>query len=154
MVDFSYAMLPNDFESIHEQYGEDLQFYWRAPRTVFKTTLEEAPENGVRYGFSGHTQLERLPHPRTPNLHVLCANQTVCGDLTYFRTEGDVHHFKLPGKHPGHKHFQGCSGAPILNENGKVVALVTGGDLDNDIVRGVSLTAYKTAIDIEVGKFL
>jgi hypothetical protein len=153
MVDFSYGILPNNFESFHEQYGEDFQLHWRAPRTVFKTTLEEDPKDGVKYGFSGHTQLERLPHPRKPNLTVLCANHTIHGDLLYSHTDNDLHFFKLPGKHPGHEYFRGCSGAPILDGAGKVVALVAGGDTEKDLIFGVSLKTYKSAIDIEVGKF-
>ena len=151
IVDFSYGIIPKETESLHEQFSDNGQLQWKATRTVFKTTLTEKPETGVKYGFSGHTQLEQLPHPTNSQLSVLCATQTICGDLAYLKTEDDVHYFKLPGKHPGHIHFEGCSGAPIIDEQGRVVALVQGGNLDEDTVYGVSLSKYKMAVDIEAG---
>ncbi len=151
MVDFSYGVLPGDLESIHEQFGQDGRRHWRAARTVFKPTFQEAPVHGMKYGFSGHTRIEKLPHPTSPHMSVLCSTQTLCDDLSYVRTEGDEHCFQLPGEHPGDVHFHGCSGAPILNEHGEVVALVTGRTISDDTIRGISLRTYKTAIDIEVG---
>lgn len=112
-------------------------YLWEAPRTIFKLTFNEQPILGERYGFSGHTQLEELPHPTNSNLSVLCATQTILGDLFYTETKDDMHYFKLPGKHPGHIYFEGCSGAPIINERGQPVALVVGGDIEEDIIWGV-----------------
>jgi hypothetical protein len=150
IVDFSYGVIPSDTESIHEQFGEEGKMHWKAPRTVFKLTFNETPTKTQSYGFSGHTQIESCPHPTKPQLRVLCATQTVCADLKYIRTEGDMHFFKLGGKHPGHHCFMGCSGAPIINRRGQAVALVAGGDTNQDTIRGVSLRMYKAAIDIEV----
>ena len=69
-------------------------------------------------------------------------------ELAYLRTEGDYFVFKLPFKHPGHEHFQGCSGAPILNADGQPVALVCCGEESNDEIWGISLEKFKVAIDI------
>jgi hypothetical protein len=150
MVDFSYGVISKELNSVHQQYDENQQLLWKAPRTIFKPTFTENPVLGEPYGFSGHTQLEQLPHPTNPNLSVLCATQTVLGDLSYIKTIEDMHYFKLPGKHPGHIYFEGCSGAPIINKHGQPVALVVGGNTDEDTIWGVALKTYKAAIDIEV----
>lgn len=150
-VDFCYGVISNETNSIHHQLAEDGRLLWLAPRTVFKPTLKETPNEIEDYGFSGHTQLEYYPHPTDPQRRILCGNQIVCSELKYVRTEGDMHYFQLGGKHPGHQHFRGCSGAPIIDRHGELVALVAGGDETNDTIRGVSLPRYKTAIDLQVG---
>lgn len=59
--------------------------------------------------------------------------------------------FSLPFVHPGHKHFEGCSGAPVLSSEGSLVVLVCSGCEKTNEIRGISVQAYKTAIDILVG---
>ena len=73
--------------------------------------------------------------------------------LIYLRTEEDRHFFKLPIEHPGHLEFKGCSGAPILNSAGMPVALVCGGDTERNEIYGVSLSHYRSVVDILVGNF-
>lgn len=63
------------------------------------------------------------------------------------RTEGVYHYFKLPVDHPGHEAFRGCSGAPIVGDDRRVVALVTGGDIDANEISGITISAFKKAID-------
>jgi|GEM_PF-6867996 len=36
----------------------------------------------------------------------------------YMGDEDDYYVFELPFAHPGHEHFQGCSGAPIVDAKG------------------------------------
>ena len=39
-------------------------------------------------------------------------------NLKYMGDEDDYYVFELPFEHPGHEHFQGCSGAPIVDAKG------------------------------------
>ena len=57
-----------------------------------------------------------------------------------------MHYFSLKGKHPGHEEFEGCSGAPILDGDGNVVALVCGGNTYSNTIRGISLSRMKIPI--------
>jgi hypothetical protein len=59
--------------------------------------------------------------------------------LQYSHSEQEMHYFKLPVEHPGHEAFHGCSGSPIVDLNRNVVALVVGGDLAINTVRGVAI---------------
>src|SRR3546814_16654161 len=54
--------------------------------------------------------------------------------LRYERTEGGYHVFQLPVQHPGHDALQGCSGAPILDMERRVVGLVCSGSIDRKSV--------------------
>lgn len=72
-------------------------------------------------------------------------------DMTYQGMQDDLYKFKLPKKHPGHEYFRGTSGAPIMDNEGNVVALVCEGDVNEDLIFGVSIKQYKSSLDIEVG---
>jgi len=54
-------------------------------------------------------------------------------------------------KHPGHDDFRGCSGAPIIDTKGNVVALVCHGDDASDEIFGISIKDYQLSLDILVG---
>ena len=81
----------------------------------------------------------------------LAGEISICSGLSFARTEGDYHVFRLPYPHPGHEHLKGCSGAPILSHKGSLVALVCRGDKDANEIWGISVNKYRTAIDILVG---
>jgi len=71
--------------------------------------------------------------------------------MKYVGKEGELYKFKLPQKHPGHEYFRGTSGAPIIDNEGNTIALVCEGDIDEDLIFGISIRQYKSALDIEVG---
>lgn len=72
-------------------------------------------------------------------------------DLEFVGSEDDYYKFKLPVKHPGHEYFRGISGAPIIDTNGNTVALVCHGDESENLIYGIMLKQYKSALDIEAG---
>ena len=111
------------------------------PREIFSTACFAEPVTGVEYAFSGRVQ---------PELHgksSFASTPTVYPGLTYVRSEGAYHIFKLPVEHPGHEFFQGYSGAPIVDMHGNVVALVCRGDVLSNTIRGVSTSRYLFAIE-------
>ncbi len=99
--------------------GETLEI---KERPVFTVDDIGEPNKDTMYGFSGDI------HPTSfPDLNAFETTQLIYHGLKYDRLEDDMHYFKLPENHPGHEMFQGCSGAPIIGEDGKVVSLVSGG---------------------------
>src|SRR3546814_18916949 len=70
--------------------------------------------------------------------------------LRYERTEGGYHVFQLPVQHPGHDAFQGCSGAPILDMERRVVGLVCSGSIPDNTISCVSLARYGVALDAHI----
>jgi hypothetical protein len=148
-VDFSYVEIP---KTIHA-YRQDIDpqnnvVKSETPITVHTPSLEETPKLGDNFGFCGMVMPEYENHF---NQTYLSGELRVYSGLSYLRTENDYHVFSLPFDHPGHEHFKGCSGAPILNNTGSLVALVCNGCEKTNEILGISVKAYKTPIDILVG---
>jgi hypothetical protein len=152
IVDFCYQLLPKGIESFYEEFDTGGQVLRRFARTVFETAFDELPRKDVKYGFSGISRVEDLPDPRSPTGRVLVPTQVVCGVLSYSGCDQDRYYFALPGEHPGHDEFRGCSGAPIVSEKGNLVALVVGSPKGEDAICALPLRSFRKAIDIEVGR--
>ncbi len=128
-VEFSFHPVRPDFKSFYHNRnwkGETLEF---KERPVFTVDNISEPNKDTYYGFSGDIQPILFP-----DLNAFETTQHIYHGLKFDRVENGMLYFKLPEDHPGHEMFQGCSGAPIIGEDGKVVSLVSGGcDKDNEI---------------------
>lgn len=148
-VDFAYVQVPPSLRAYRQEIEPvTLAIKGEIPITVHVSSLTDLPSAEQKYGFCG------MVLPAMENhfgKSYFSGEVRIYSGLTYLRTDGDYHYFSLPFKHPGHEHFEGCSGAPILSDKGELVALVCGGDIDQNEVYGVSLKAYKTPVDILVG---
>jgi len=139
-VDFCFTEVASDLVSTYAhrtpQSVSDVR-----PRHVFNTDLLAVPDTNQIFGFAG----EIKPAMHGPS--AFATEMTVYPGLRFVRTEGGFHIFQLPVPHPGHDSFRGCSGAPIVDMNRQVVALVCSGDTDSNTIRGVSISWFKFAID-------
>jgi hypothetical protein len=145
-VDFSYASVPNDLKPYYHEINERGQIVNQKPREILQVNFDLEPTAEKKYGFFGQSEFS------TDNWYMFSQSKLVL-DLQFVGLEEDYYKFKLPIKHPGHEYFKGTSGAPILDTDGNVVALVCHGDDTEDIIYGVALKKYKSALDIEVGNF-
>jgi hypothetical protein len=141
-IDFCYTEVPVDFLSHYQHIVPSGDILDERIRHVFATELNDTPSTESVYAFSGQVLPDRIENT------ALCTTMSVYPGLRYLNQEGEYYVFKLPVNHPGHEHFQGCSGAPIVDHNQNVVALVCDGDETNNTIRGVSLSRYKIAFDI------
>lgn len=110
-----------------------------------KIDFNLAPSKNESYGFSGQVM------PSVENNKLITEVRTYM-DLKYVGDEDDYYVFELPFKHPGHEHFKGCSGAPIIDTEGNVVALICKGDIQTNKIYGISLKRYEIAINATYGK--
>ncbi|MEA9566257.1 hypothetical protein [Xanthomonas sp. WHRI 8932A] len=147
-VDFSYVELPQDIVAYRQEIEVPTnKIKAEAHITVHALTLVEVPSADDTFGFCGMV----LPAQEKHFGQLYFSGEVrIYEGLSFIRTEGDYHVFKLPFKHPGHLHFKGCSGAPIINGAGVPVALVCEGREEQDEIWGISLAAYKVAVDILV----
>lgn len=144
-VDFSYAILSPEVTSYSQRWnGFNGELLWQRQKTIHRLNFDAKPRQGIYYGFAGRTKHVEIAHLVSP---VLEYELVVVDDLRYVETQGDMHVFKLGAQHPGHNRFQGCSGAPIISKSGEVVALVVSGCVERNLIFGVRLAAYKTAIN-------
>lgn len=139
-IDFCYTEVPSDLTGVY-QYATPRGIFDERPRHIFQADLTDIPVTTQIYAFSGEVK------PEQHGPQAMAFEKQVYPGLRYLYTEGEFHVFQLPVKHPGHEYFRGCSGAPIVDMNRKVVALVCDGDADKGIIRGVSLARYKFAFD-------
>jgi hypothetical protein len=148
LIDFSYVELPTNTVPYRQRVNElTTGVDEEVPITIHRLTFDEAPQLDDEYGFSGLIMLTQEEHFGTM---YLTGELRPYDGLRFIRTEGDYHVFKLPIRHPGHDHFKGCSGAPIVNGLGTPVALVCAGSKEEDEIWGISLRAYKIAIDASI----
>lgn len=139
-VDFCFTEVAPDLVSTYAhrtlQSVSDVR-----PRHIFNTDLLGVPDANQIFGFAGEVKAE-LHGPSA-----VATEMTVYPGLRFVRTEDGFHTFQLPVPHPGHEFFKGCSGAPIVDMNRQVVALVCNGEIDSNAIRGVSVSRFKFAID-------
>ncbi|WP_300318740.1 hypothetical protein [Idiomarina sp.] len=147
-VDFSYVEVPETtFAKRQEINPHNSKVVSEELISELSPSLESGPNGETKYGFSGLVQASLEQHGGND---CLVTEVRVYTGLVYLRTDGDYHYFKLPFEHPGHEHFKGCSGAPIIGEDGELVALVCGGSTQTNELWGISLKAYKLPVDILV----
>jgi len=141
-VEFSFHPVRPGFTSFYHYRkwkGETVEI---KERPVFTVDSIGEPNKEMSYGFSGDIQPTSLP-----DLNAFETTQLIYHGLKYDRLENDMHYFKLPEDHPGHEIFQGCSGAPIIGEDGKVVSLVSGGCIKNNEIYGCNLQKCIRTLD-------
>lgn len=147
-IDFAYVEIPKDLEAMRQEITELQEVTKSYPITAFQLDLDEKPSKDDQFAFAGLVKGQLEKHP---SVTFFASELKIYDGLKYLRTEGDKYVFELPFNHPGHPEFDGCSGAPILNNGGNPVALLTGGCIKNNEIYGVSLNQYRTPIDILVG---
>ncbi len=141
-VEFSFHPVRSDFISyFHNRNwkGETLEL---RERPVFTVDTIGEPKKETSYGFSGDIQPTSFP-----DINAFETTQHIYHGLKYDRSENNMHYFKMPENHPGHEWFEGCSGAPIIGEDGKVVSLVSGGSTKNNEIYGCNLQKCIRTLD-------
>jgi hypothetical protein len=154
-VDFAYADVPRDVEPRLEKIdGPTGNILESRQCTVWPATAILEPQADVQYGFAGHTKHSLEDHRLIAADVKFCFSELrLCFPLSFVGAQDDLLAFKLPIEHPGHDYFYGCSGAPIIDAEGRLVALVCKGDVGTSTVFGISLRHYQIALDIHVGRF-
>jgi hypothetical protein len=147
-IDFSYVEVPRDLVPYRQDVHLSGDIMNQAQIEVFKPDFMSEPNEKERYGFSGTVMPSIEKHPSQTYFNT---ELKVFHNLTYRGKQEDYYIFELPIQHPGHEHFRGCSGAPIIDTQGNVVALVCNGCQKTNRIYGISLRQYKIALDITFG---
>lgn len=145
-VEFSFHPVRPDFTCYFHNRTWEGKTIELKERPVFTEDSIGEPSKDTYYGFSG----DILP-TSIPQLNAYEATFHVYHGLKYDRFENDMHYFKLPENHPGHDMFKGCSGAPIIGEDGKLVSLVSGGCTKNNEIYGCNLQKCIRTLDYFIG---
>lgn len=139
-VDFCFAEVAADLVSTYVHRTPRSVSDVR-PRHIFRIEELVDPSPTAIYAFAGEVK----PEMHGPNS--FATEMNVYPNLRFLRSDGAFHVFQLPVDHPGHKSFRGCSGAPIVDMERRVVALVSDGDETEGTIRGVAISRAVTALN-------
>lgn len=139
-ADFSFAEVPADLESTFHLLTPFGSMSAKRQRHVFDLEAAGNPDADELYAFTGEIR------PRLDSFG-LVTQPVIYPGLRYVESADPFHLFRLPVSHPGHDHFGGCSGTPIVDSNRNLVGLVSGGNIENNVIFGIALCRYKFAVD-------
>lgn len=107
--------------------------------------LDERPKRRSLYGFAAWNQVELHQ-----DVSWLVSEASYEIGMTYRGTCNDdsLYVFELARSHRGQDYYQGASGAPIADEEGRIIALVSGGDPIDNLIFGVPLARYYSIFDL------
>ncbi|MBN1274523.1 MAG: hypothetical protein JXB26_19860 [Candidatus Aminicenantes bacterium] len=143
-IDFSFVTVPNTFTSYFQEIKPNGKILSEIPRNICQLSFDSEPDSTKLYGFSGQVLPDLVSNQ-------LITKHRVYMGLKYIGTDNDYYIFELPISHPGHEHFKGCSGSPIIDNKGNTIALVCGGESNTNRIFGISIKKYQVAIDITCG---
>ena len=145
-IDFAYVEVPETLRITDQHINPKTgKIEVETERIVCNLDFRIHPDKGREYGFSGHV----LPAMQADKL---LTELRVYTGLRYVGDQDDYYKFALPMKYPGHEQFRGCSGAPIMDMDGNVVALVCKGNVTENAIYGIALRRYETALSASYGK--
>ncbi len=132
-VDFSYSEVHLDFDSWFQELSRSGSILNEEERVGFKLERIQPDPNEV-FAFAGQVRTEiHMPD-------AVVSDMVVYPGLKFERSEGGDHIFRLPVPHPGHEAFKGCSGAPVVDTQRRVVGLVSRGCEKENTITATSLS--------------
>ncbi len=165
-VDFVYRKM--DFVPCHIELFTGLEFC-SIPLISLEDDLESLPDKNKRYIFFGNTKpyedAEKLDFVDGIDVPIHRVTPSLFPDIKYIKKTRGMLEFELSENRESEE-IAGCSGAPIIDEDGNLVSLVVEMDhkyesiLNNGRYKGkrlctklygVDLQLFKTALDREAG---
>jgi hypothetical protein len=145
-VDFSFRTVPDELRSYFQRFSDTGFLMSEHERLVLRSDLTAEPKCGCAYGFAGFSGVTTEPRPPTLAHQILGGELQVETGLAFLRTERDFDFFGLRHQHPGHAAYRGCSGAPIISEDGDLVGLVVRGCESDSTILSLPLRFYASAV--------
>lgn len=146
-IDFCFAKVPIDICPYYQLISADGIIIEQNERVILDLPTDPFEHKSkVFYGFAGQPANKIISSDRP----ILVTNPIAVTDMEFLKKEKEFIVFKLPVTHPGHDFFEGCSGAPIIDSEKRLVALLVGGNVENNLIYGISIDYCKTLIQIGV----
>jgi hypothetical protein len=143
-LDFCYAIVPKDLTSVYQAVTMSGVVMESAQRLLCDISFQKSLDGSRKYGFSGLVGVKRVHD------FYLRGELKLELDLAYAGMEDEYFIFELAHPHPGRGYYEGCSGAPIIDSDGKTVALVCGGCVAKNLIYGIPIRIFQPALDVEV----
>ncbi len=151
-IDFAVQMIKEkNVEPYFQVIDVNENIKYEKKITIHRLNFEVEPSKDQLYSFAGLTQSQKIE--REGDNDIIKQHVTVVKKLKFIKKmDGDnIYVFKLPHPYIDHKFYKGCSGAPILDQNNNIVALVVEGNKDTDEIYGINMNKFKVILDVESG---
>jgi hypothetical protein len=113
--------------------------------TLYQGPLTERPQQGLPYGFASWSNATMFE-----DRAILLRQAAYEVYLEYAGVDPDygLYRFNVTGEYRGRDYYEGASGAPIADPEGRIVSLVVGGSRSRKAVMGVPLADYAGLADL------
>jgi len=138
-IDFAYIEIDPELQPYYPIFDGNYNIIGEIPRIINNIDQDIKISKDKKYGFASITCHE-LAGSR------LQCNQLIVFPLEYLTEEDDYLVFTFQPRDKEEFFYKAASGAAILDSEGNVVALVSGGKLEENLVYGVSLEKYKSLL--------
>lgn len=139
--DFASFSVPPDIQPLRETISATGHVEDSAPRVMYDLDFS-APTVNEECIFAGFTKPTSYSLGSITGFELrLCIEKIQYKGL--YPDKPWQYSFNLGKKHPGHSHYSGCSGSPILGQTGDLIGLVIGGKEENNLIFGVNLCFFE-----------
>ena len=110
---------------------------------AYQGPIHDEPKGNRAYAFASWSRTEFHPAKQT-----LIRDSACEAGMRYVGNDSNgLYKFELSRKHQGHDYYKGSSGAPIADEEGKIVSIVLKGDEDDNIIYGFPISSLAEIIE-------
>jgi hypothetical protein len=143
-IDITFCELNEKFEILQPE----IDFGFHKVEESFKMFIDlendvASPNKDHYYGFCGNIR-------HNPTQSRLTRTITLKHDIKYHSTKGRYHMFLAPEIIKDADDYRGCSGAPILDTNGKFVGLAAAVRTNTKIILGVTIDEIKRLLNYHI----
>jgi len=143
-IDLSFAKLKHKIKYLQNEIKFSDFTVSSGDKLTIETDLTETPSVDDEYGFFGRIKAELVV---SNNQIILSSQEIFYGGLKFIRKVGHYYEFQLPNTINNNTDFQGTSGAPIMDTDGKLVSLITHGYEGANKIYGISLSDFKSGVE-------
>ena len=140
-LDITFCEIKEHVEMIQPEWVFPEFTIYKGPRIALTLETAGAPEKGKEYGFAGSIRHD-------VGAASIKTVPTMKAGLTYGGKIGMMEYFISPDLIKDADDYRGCSGAPILDEEGKLVALAAIVKTGSKLVFGFSIQECRRLIDV------
>jgi hypothetical protein len=142
-IDFTFCKIKESLELIQPELNLGFHTVEKGEKLMIDLDYTGNPVKDKHYGLCGN-----IGHKKRGNK--IESKISLKLDLKYHATKGRFHKFIAPQIITHKDEYKGCSGAPIIGNDGRMVALAVKVGTGSKIVLGFSMDECKRLLDIAI----
>lgn len=142
-LDITFCEIKENITLLQPEWDLGAYKIEKGEKVSLNLELAGQPEKGKLFGLCGRVRQDVVGIQ-------LRSQPTLKLDLEYQGTTGRFHYFLLPELIKDVDDYSGCSGSPILDEDGKLVALTASVMRNTKLIFGFSIDECKKLLDLAI----